>query len=166
MALKAKIKEVLYQLHARRAGRHTVWPLRGFIQAVELVQGQNVSVPDPTVVTNTLVDSNVNVDASGTGRLYGCWITAGDADVRVEYTDADIVIASVKVPANGYAEAYFNSTTDSIGVAYATDLEIDAKLTSDGTTAASTTARPTVTTIWGDDAINTSDANLMNTNYG
>ena len=165
MALKARIKEVLYQRHAQRAGRHTVWPLRGFIQAVELVQGQNVSVPDPTVLTTALVDTDKVITAAA-GRLYGCWITAGDAAIRVQFTDNAIVTASVAVPANGFAEAYFYSTTDSIGVTHATDMKMSTKLMSDGTTAAATTARPTVTAIYGLDSVNTADANVINTNYG
>jgi hypothetical protein len=143
-----------------------VYGLRGLIQGTENVQGHNVSVPDFQITQLADVDSNVDVDATGTGRLYGFWVDAGDADVIVQITDNNIVIACAKVLATRQTEAYYFDNVDGIGLPYGTDLEVNAVLASDGTTPAATTARPDVVVIWGDDAINTTDANLINVNFG
>jgi len=165
MSLRSKVKEELYQKHALTLGRIPVHGLRGLIQAIENLQGNGVKVPDIQIASLTLVDSNVDVDASGVGRLYGAWIVGGTALSRVWFTDNNITIAQTTVPSGGYAEVYFYGGADGVGIPYATDLEVDAKL-ADNSTPAATTVRPTVVVLWGDSLINTDDANLPSASYG
>lgn len=148
-----------------RSGRVDTNALAGFFHVVERVQGHGVRIPDLQITSLPTVDSDDDVDASGTGRLYFAWISGGSAASIVQFTDNNIVIACAKVSASGFTEVYFYDGTDGVGIPYSTDLEVNAVLASDGSTPAATTARPDVIVVWGDDAINTEDSATANTNY-
>lgn len=175
MALRTKTREQLYQMHTYRNGRVEVIPLRGFFHTVEKVQGHGVRIPDLQISFFTAQSATeADVDASGTGRLYFVWAASGTAKAVattstlasiVQIKDNDVVIASFKVSSNRAGEAYFYDDVDGVGIPYSTDLEVQAVAdTGSGDPAAGD--RPDIVVVWGDNAINTEDANLINTIYG
>ena len=176
MALRTKTREQLYQMHTYRGGRVEVIPLRGFFHTVEKITGHGVLIPDLQISFYSAQTSTpAAVDASGTGRLYFIWAASGTAKAVattstlasiVQVTDNDVVIASYKVGSNQAAEAYFYNSVDGVGIPYATDLEVLAVEALDGSGDAAAGDRPDIVVVWGDDAINTEDANLINTIYG
>jgi hypothetical protein len=175
MALRTKTREQLYQMHTYRGGRVEVIPLRGFFHTVEKVQGHGVRIPDLQITAFSALNTEQDVDASGTGRIYFVWASSGTAKAVattstlatiVQVKDNDVVIASFKVGSNRAAEAYYYDDIDGVGIPYATDLEVQAVAAVDGSAQPAAGDRPDVIVVWGDDAINTEDANLINTIYG
>lgn len=168
MALRTKTRERLYQMHTYRAGRIEAAALRGFFHVVEKVQGHNVLVPDLQVSqfpAQTSTDSDV--DAAGAGRLYFIWAaspTTADIDTFVEVEDNNIIIFRGKVTPTRALEVYFYDDVDGVGIPYSTDLEVRAVLAAGGNPDAAD--RPDIVVVWGDNAINTEDRNLINVNYG
>lgn len=175
MALKENIKERLYELHSYRGGRVPVFGLRGLIDATEDVQGHNVSVPDFKIATFTAQASTpAAATVTGSGRIYGIWALSGtlsaaassasnDAIVQVE--DNGVVVASFKVKKNQAAEVYFFDSNDGIGEAFTTNVQVLA-VAATGSGDPAVADRPDILLIYGDDTVNTSNANLINTNYG
>ena len=177
MSLRTKTREQLYQRHSYRRGRVEAAALRGFMYTVEKVQGHGVKVPDLQISTfSAQTSTEADVDAAGTGRLYFVWASslAGAAnDVIIQLKDNDIVIGSFKLKAAGAtatedraSEVYFFDSVDGVGLEYATDLEVQAVAAVDGTSNPAAADRPDIVVVWGDDAINTDDANLINVNFG
>ena len=176
MALRTKTREQLYQMHAYRGGRVEVLPLRGFFHTVEKVQGHGVRVPDLQIsVFTAQTSTEADVDAAGAGRLYFVWALSGTLSAAgtsasnaaiVQIKDNDVVVASFKVGANQAAEAYFYNSLEGVGIPYATDLEVQAVAASDGAANPAAADRPDIIVVWGDAAINTDEANLIDVNYG
>ena len=176
MALRTKTREQLCQMHTYRGGRVEVLALRGFFHTVEKVQGHGVLIPDLQISTfDAQTSTEADVDASGVGRLYFVWAASGTAkaidttstlDTIVQLKDNDVVIASFKVTSNHASEVYFYDTIDGVGIPYATDLEVQAVAAADGTSNPAAGDRPDIVVVWGDNAINTEDQNLINTAYG
>lgn len=176
MALRTKTREQLYQMHTYRGGRVEVIPLRGFFHTVEKVQGHGVRIPDLTITSfSAQTSTEADVLASGTGRLYFVWAASGTAKavattstlpVIVQLKDNDIVFASFKVASNRASEVYFYDSEDGVGQSFATDLEVQAVAAADGTSNPAAGDRPDIVVVWGDDTVNTEDANLINTIYG
>ena len=181
MSLRTKVREQLYELHLYRGGRVPVEGLRGLLQAIENIQGHNVSVPDLKIsflAAQTGVASAAIL--TGTGRVYGVWALSGTLaaaaltsppntatqDVVFQVLDNTVVQASGKVAKNKAAEVYFFNSDDGVGIKFATSLKVAAVQASDGTTSATGVNAPDLVVIWGDDTVNTADANLINTNYG
>jgi len=171
MALKTKTREQLYQMHTYRLGRVEVLALRGFFHTAEKVQGQNVSIPDLQISTFVAQTSTAaDVDASGTGRLYFIWVaspaTGSTLDTIVQILDNSVVIASSKVRSGRAMEAYFFDSVDGVGINYSTNLQVKVVAAADGSSNPAAGDRPDVVVVWGDDAINTDEQNLINTIYG
>lgn len=176
MALRTKTREQLYQMHTYRGGRVEVLALRGFFHTVEKVQGHQVAIPDLQISSFTAQTSTeADVDAAGTGRLYFVWASSGSSKAVattstlatiVQIKDNDVVIASFKVASNRASEVYFFDNVDGVGIPYSTDLEVQAVAALDGTSNPAVGDRPDIVVVWGDDAINTDDANFINVNYG
>lgn len=174
MALKTKTREQLYQMHTYRGGRVEVLPLRGFFHTVEKIQGHGVRIPDLQISVFTAQgETEADVDASGTGRLYFIWALSGTLSAAgtsasnaaiVQVKDNDVVVASGKVGANQALEVYFYNSLDGVGIPYATDLEVQV-VASTGSGDPSTADKPDVIVVWGDDAINTDEPLTPNTNY-
>ena len=176
MSLRTKIREQLYELHLYRGGRVPVEGLRGLLQAMENIQGHSVSIPDPKIAFFTAQSSTPSAAIlTGPGRLYGIWALSGSLaggaptstlDVIIKMTDNAVAVGSFKVQSNKAAEVYFFDSVDGVGLKFTTDLKV---LTNDAATGAGNPAagdRPDIVVIWGDDTVNTADANLINTNYG
>ena len=176
MALRTKTRERLYEMHQYRGGRIENLALRGFFHTVEKVQGHQVSIPDLQIsFVSAQTSTPANVDASGTGRLYFIWALSGTLSAAgtsasnaaiVQVLDNSVVIASAKGTANNALEAYFYDSTDGVGIPYSTNLQVAAVAAADGTSNPAAADRPDVVVVWGDDAINTDDANLINVNFG
>lgn len=176
MALRTNTRERLYQMHTYRNGRCDVLALRGFFHVVERVQGHGVRIPDLQITSFTAQTSTeADVDAAGTGRLYFVWAASGTAKavattstlgVIVQLKDNDVVIGSFKVASNHASEVYFYDSIDGVGLAYAVDLEVQAVAAVDGAANPAAGDRPDIVVVWGDDAINTEDANFLVSTYG
>ena len=167
--LRTKTRERLYQVHAYRAGRVDVLALRGFFHVVERVQGQNASIPDLTITTSLAVPLVAVTLLTGVGRLYFAWATSNTGstlDSIVQFTDNLIVVASFKCKSLKSAEAYFYGGDDGVGIPFATNLKVNTVDALTGLVAPAAADRPDVVTVWGDNTVNTSDSNLINTNYG
>lgn len=171
MSLRTKTREQLYQMHTYRAGRVEVAALRGFFYTCEKVQGQGVSIPDLQIAQFSAQTSTpANVDAAGVGRLYFIWVssptTGSTLDTIVQILDNSVVIGSVKVKTGRASEVYFFDSVDGVGEEYATNLQVKAVAAADGTSNPAVGDRPNIVVVWGDNAINTGDANFINVNYG
>lgn len=169
MALKTKTRDYLYALHPYRRGRVEQNALRGFFHTCEKVQGQGVMLPDLQVTAFSALNTEQDVDASGAGRIYFLWIespAASTLDTIVQVKDNDVVIASAKVKSTKSCEVYFFNGDDGVGIPYATDLEVQAVAAADGSSQPAAGDRPTVYVVWGDDAINTDEKNLLVATYG
>lgn len=174
MALRTNTRERLYQMHTYRQGRCDVLALRGFFHVVERVQGHGVRIPD-LQITSSLSQSNTPtaIDAAGTGRVYFVWAQSGTqadagltatATTIVQVTDNDVVLASFPVTANNASEAYYYDYLDGVGFPYGTDLEVLAVTLAGGNPDAAN--QPDIVIVWGDNAINTEDANFLVSTYG
>jgi hypothetical protein len=176
MALRTKIREQLYQLHLYRGGRVPVEGLRGLLQAMENVQGHNVSIPDPKIAFFSAQTSTPSAAiVTGTGRVYGIWALSGTKsaagttstlDAIIQVTDNSVVIGSFKVKSNQASEVYFFDSSDGIGENFGTNLKVAAVAAADGTSNPAAADRPDIVVIYGDDLVNTTDANLINVNFG
>lgn len=176
MALRTKTRERLYQMHQYRGGRVDNNALRGFFHVVEKVQGHGVKIPDLQIsFFSAQSATEADVDASGTGRLYFVWGLSGTAKAVattstlasiIQIKDNDVVIASFKVGSNRAGEAYFYDDIDGVGIPYSTDLEVQAVDALTGATDPAVGDRPDIVVVWGDDAINTEDANFPDVTYG
>lgn len=176
MSLKTKTREQLYQMHTYRGGRVEVLALRGFFHVCEKIIGHGVSIPDLQISSFSAQSSTeADVDASGSGRLYFVWAASGTAkavattstlDVIVQLKDNDVVIGSFKVKSNRASEVYFYDSVDGVGLEYATDLEVQAVAAVDGAANPAAGDRPDIVVVWGDNAINTDERYLIDTNYG
>lgn len=167
--LRTKTRERLYQVHAYRAGRVDVLALRGFFHVVERVQGQNASIPDLTITTTVAATSTPATLLTGAGRLYFAWATSNvgsTLDTNIIFTDNAIIIAAFKCKSLKSAEAYFYGGDDGVGIPVATNLKVNSFDAATGAANPAAADRPDVTTVWGDNTVNTSDSNLINTNYG
>jgi hypothetical protein len=170
--LRTKTRERLYQVHAYRAGRVDVLALRGFFHVVERVQGQNASIPDLTITTNVALNAQAAplLILTGPGRLYFSWATSpatgSTLDAIISYTDNAIPFARYKVKSGKSAEAYFYAGDDGVGIPFTTNLKVNCLDAATGAADPAVGDRPDVTTVWGDNTVNTSDSNLINTNYG
>jgi len=92
------------------------------------------------------------------GVLYGVRVTTGTlavagstavADVIVQITDNDIVIASVKCGYSEAAEAYFYGGDGAVGITCATDIEVKAVQAADGSSNPAAVDRPDIEVIYG-----------------
>lgn len=175
MALRTKTREQLYQMHTYRGGRVEVLALRGFFHTAEKVQGHGAQIPDLQISSFAAQTSTeADIDAAGNGRLYFFWalMPAGSAnDTIVQIKDNDVIIGSGRAKAAGAGslnpralEVYFYDSVDGVGIEYATDLEVQAQTNAAGNPLAAD--RPDIVVVWGDNAINTQDQNLINLNYG
>lgn len=169
MSLRTKTRERLYQMHTYRPGRVEAAALRGFFHTIEKVQGHNVSIPDLQISSFTAQTSTgANVDASGTGRLYAVWANSpvgSTLDTIVQVLDNTVVIGSFKIKSTRSSEVYYFDSVDGVGIEYGTSLIVKAVAAADGSSNPAAGDRPDLVVIWGDDAINTTDSSLINTNY-
>jgi len=176
VSLRTKAREQAYELHLYRGGRCPVEGLRGLLQAWENIQGHSVSIPDLKFTFLAAQSSTPSAAIlTGPGRLYGVWALSGSLaagaptstlDAIVKLTDNSVAVASFKVLSNKASEVYFFDSGDGVGLKFTTDLKA---LTNDAATGAGNPAagdRPDLVILWGDDTVNTADANLINTNYG
>lgn len=170
MSLRTKTREQLYELHLYRSGRVPVEGLRGLLQAIENVQGHNVSVPDLKIAFLSAQSSTPSTAIlTGPGRLYGIWALSpvgSTLDVIVKATDNSVAVGSFKVKSLKASEVYFFDSDDGIGLKFTTNLQV---LANDAATGAGNPVagdRPDLVVIWGDDSVNTADQNLINVNYG
>jgi len=179
VSLRTKAREQAYELHLYRGGRCPVEGLRGLLHAWENVQGHSVSLPDLKFAFFPAQNATpAAATVTGPGRLYGIWVLSGSLsaagiatstpavlDSIVRITDNSVVFASVRVRANKAAEVYFFDSGDGVGDAFTTNIQVSAVAAS-GSGNPNTADLPDIVLLYGDDATNTADSNVINVNYG
>ena len=175
MSLRTKAREQAYELHLYRGGRCPVEGLRGLLQAWENIQGHSVSIPDLKFLFKAGQNATSPTTVLATsGRLYGVWALSGalaatapasTLDAIVQVTDNSVVVASFKVKSNKASEVYFFDSGDGVGITMGTNIAVKA-VAATGSGDPANADLPDVVVLYGDDLTNTSDANLINTNYG
>ena len=76
-----------------------------------------------------------------------------------------MVVASFKVKSNKASEVYFFDSADGVGLAFTTNIQVLA-VAATGSGDPALADRPDIVLIYGDDSVNTGNANLINVNYG
>lgn len=176
MSLRTKAREQAYEMHLYRGGRCPVEGLRGLLQAWENIQGHSVSIPDLKFAFFAAATSTPSAAIiTGSGRLYGIWALSGSLaagaptstlDAMVQITDNSVIMSSFRVKSNKAAEVYFFDSGDGVGAAFGTNIKVQATAAADGTSNPAVGDRPDIVVLYGDDTVNTADANLINVNYG
>lgn len=158
MSLLAGIKARLLSEHMYRTGRVPAEALRGFLAAVESVQGNGTRVPDLATYYATAQTSTPATVNTGTGRAYGIQAkspSGASLDVEVLLTDNSVNIASFKIKATKSGEVYFFCGSDGIGIPFATNLQVKSGTAADPTANPAAADRPDIVVIYGDDDTNT-----------
>lgn len=170
MALSTKVKEVLYGMHAYRAGRIPVEGIQGLVRAIERVQGQGVKVPDIQIKALTQVGTTVNDVFLGVGRVYGLIVISPPTATKAALifgefrVPADTIDVAVVAEATKIAQVYYFGGFDGIGTVGEHFAVLAFHRASQAIVVQA--EKPDVIVIYGLDDTNTDSENFTNLSYG